>query len=59
MNELKPCPFCGGRAKIVRHDEWGWFQYEVYCEKCDASFNAAFSSEEAAKNCWNRRATDE
>ena len=59
MEELKPCPFCGGKAEIKKHEEWGWFQYEVYCKNCDASFDASFSSKEAARNHWNRRVNDD
>lgn len=33
MIELKPCPFCGGTAKI-RHDYDGNGYSYVECEKC-------------------------
>lgn len=53
MVELKPCPFCGGRAE-VRHNKDG-FSYVVcpadgcYC-RTDGHLN-----DEAAIQSWNRR----
>jgi Lar family restriction alleviation protein len=57
MNELKPCPFCGGKAGWMYQKPIGW----VMCKKCGAS-SATFSDnyEEAdfqqeAIAAWNRR----
>lgn len=56
-NELKPCPFCGGEAWIIRKT-YGfkkkkyWF---VRCECCHATSRAEFT-EIDAKKAWNRRA---
>jgi hypothetical protein len=62
-SELKPCPFCGGKAKVKVCDGSGSFfadigteMYQgrkmthclVLCERWRGVFNA-----------WNRRATDE
>ena len=33
MNELKPCPFCGGKA-LLSHDHAGIEASYVRCEKC-------------------------
>lgn len=62
MIELKPCPFCGGKAKFVdfgfggKHEDWN-----VKCESCEITFwvpgdepGCVTSKEEAAK-FWNRR----
>jgi Lar family restriction alleviation protein len=38
MNELKPCPFCGGQAKLHRWDMEmgeGWILIELFFVKCD------------------------
>ena len=31
-NELKPCPFCGAKAKLAYRLPFSW----VYCTKCGA-----------------------
>lgn len=42
MDELKPCPFCGGKAKFLVkcHSERvisrGW-NFGIYCTKCDVT----------------------
>lgn len=55
--ELKKCPFCGGKARmIVEHD-----QYSVVCDGamwCEAK-QGWFSDEVRAILVWNRRASDE
>jgi hypothetical protein len=41
--ELKPCPFCGGKAYIKlkgkSHGEHFGATYEVGCDECQYSFN--------------------
>lgn len=41
MTELKPCPFCGGEAKVKKapwdRSEEGSSVCEVYCTECHAS----------------------
>ena len=67
MTELKPCPFCGGRARLVRFghqsgtafDDWG-----IECVKCGAmpwAFSVYQYEDQAEihEKCaakWNRRA---
>lgn len=63
MDGLKPCPFCGGTAKM-RHDSDGPGHSYVECEKChmeSVRFMRLFarSSDEDAKTFWNRRMADE
>lgn len=59
MAELKPCPFCGGKAYIDRymqpHEEW-----RVRCLECSARFGryAGLDKKEATE-AWNRRAEDD
>ncbi len=52
-NKLKPCPFCGGKA---RHFEC--LEYVVKCLDCDAE-GPIRETVEAAIEAWNRRAGGE
>lgn len=57
MNELKPCPFCGGKANFKFRNDAVF----VRCDICEAQaklYNASVdwcAKNEAAK-AWNRRA---
>ena len=55
MSDLKPCPFCGGMARLfnVGHRTW-----KVMCVKCLSQTNAHFGELNAIRT-WNRRANDE
>lgn len=55
MNELKPCPFCGVEAEIIRAvKEICWCK----CKKCDVSMPATFNEQNAIEK-WNRRVDDD
>lgn len=63
MTELKPCPFCGGKADYVYNSEavedamgrkWA---YTVVCGRCVTSSGLCFSKEQALK-AWNKRIND-
>lgn len=67
MNELKPCPFCGGEAYAAK-DRYG--KILIGCEKCHLHFGievedgcelvdgwrATFPDVETAVTAWNERA---
>ena len=57
MSELKPCPFCGGEAKISAENFGA--KYFVRCiniKNCLVRpFTISYSTEEEAVNAWNRR----
>ena len=53
MSELKPCPFCGGKAKFVHIFE-NPEKCMVSCRECDGGIDAVFANEEAAAEAWNR-----
>ena len=64
MNEqLKPCPFCGGKAHI-RNDRYAYYETVcVLCEDCGAQSVRKISDGYYGKHClykeivelWNRR----
>ena len=65
MAELKPCPFCGGKA-IELVNLTGDFY--CICEQCKATTkmfglhvtnDSIENAKEKATNAWNRRADDE
>lgn len=51
-NELKPCPFCGGKAWIINFPLSN--TYEVRCINCDMGSWALLTRQEAVDK-WNRR----
>jgi Lar family restriction alleviation protein len=50
--ELKPCPFCGGKAEMVSDFD---DEHYVYCIGCKGGWKTMETPEEAAAE-WNRRA---
>ena len=50
MDELKPCPFCGGEAVLGMDFDW----FYVYCINCQAQIEKTYKEE--AIEAWNRRA---
>ena len=58
MAELKPCPFCGGRAFRYHRKEPFGDSYRVYCgneDCCVQPQTHAYFKKEQAENAWNRR----
>ena len=60
MEELKPCPFCGGEACYEygpgaygrnENERFGWIQ----CRNCHVTTDV-YINEKAAAAAWNRRA---
>lgn len=65
MEELKPCPFCGGKAKIAAATTRTYpnhCKHYCYCSKCYSSgqsfadYNDDGSSLFKAIEAWNQRA---
>lgn len=49
---IKPCPFCGGKAKVYWNDIW---KYEVVkCGTCGAT-TGKFEDNKGSIKAWNRR----
>ena len=65
MTDLKPCPFCGKAAIMLRDDGDGrsgeWWGVGCFASTGDEDcpgFKTSFRSNEAAIGIWNRRAHD-
>lgn len=57
--ELKPCPFCGGRAEVAEIDLPLQPGYYAACNSCDAQMgdsDDAYRDASYAITAWNRRA---
>ena len=60
MSELKPCPFCGGMARVIEHtfyetSDFTSHSYGVECCDCFTKSFQFYKTEEKAINAWNRR----
>ena len=60
QNKLKPCPFCGGEAKLIPCGDQK--ELLVYicseCNKIPEHYDEARYTEWGARRIWNRRAND-
>ena len=68
MDDLKPCPFCGGQAMLITSPSLGIVY--IQCKSCTAMVGRKrkivssmigsefFTSKEKAIEAWNRRADD-
>lgn len=54
MTKLKPCPFCGGKARLVPYGDEHYF---VSCTniKCCATAGRHMQNKDEAIKAWNRR----
>lgn len=63
MENLLPCPFCGGEAEIFDYDpenEVGFHEpYTVQCSNQCCCLGKDFRTREEAAEAWNRRAQPE
>lgn len=57
-NELKPCPFCGGEAKILIHTFHALplpSNVQVGCTKCGCRTDPWYGTKREAIDAWNTR----
>lgn len=58
MNELKPCPFCGGEARIRDFTMVDLEpEIDVFCINCGAQ-TFVYETKDDAIEAWNRRVED-
>lgn len=57
MNELKPCPFCGGEAAIREYSNGFNIWFRVRCDSCGVAQDGIRNGygKEQAVEAWNRR----
>lgn len=58
--DLKPCPFCGGKADIQKEYTDGWSYFGVCCHTEDCRCNSgdiSYVDKVNAITAWNTRAT--
>lgn len=53
--ELKPCPFCGGKAYFVLMLNIHMELNTIKCERCGASIGPLRMGRAGVANMWNRR----
>lgn len=54
LPQLKPCPFCGGKAQLKPMGGKGSTHAWIECSKCEAEINW-YTTLEAAIEAWNQR----
>ena len=65
MSELKPCPFCGGKAELYTHRVICGIDYvNIICKNCrirtmDYEASISYCANDKATEDWNRRAENE
>ena len=57
--KLKPCPFCGGEAKVYRRIfDWETWDYKVECSKCHCAATENYDTKQEAIEEWNTRVAE-
>lgn len=59
-HNLKPCPFCGGRAEMQEaYHSMLSNEYFVKCKRCKAESGRYYKGTYGAAKAWNRRFDNE
>lgn len=53
FKELKPCPFCGGKAGVREHDFYDFFTYSVVCLDCHVETRQFFGGLSSQPQQWD------
>ena len=56
MEKLKPCPFCGGKPKILRNSYTGWYRIVCGCG-CLRKIERSWGKKKTITKYWNSRPT--
>ena len=60
MAELKPCPFCGGEAKLIKCGKEWYVECNSHMFTCyPKPWTGYIDTAEYAIEIWNRRAEDD
>jgi Lar family restriction alleviation protein len=54
LDELKPCPFCGGDAGLGSDDAFDDVTWQAFCKRCHATIERDLADH--AVELWNTRA---
>ena len=54
--ELKPCPFCGGKAELIDVGRYEWF---IKCRRGCVEQTHVYKAKSSAVKAWNRRKSTE
>lgn len=57
LPELKPCPFCGGKAEFASFQPDYMHVHYIRCTKCDMSTGTSHEKLSLQAKKWNRRET--
>ena len=55
MLNLKPCPFCSGKAELAVVSYQAEDRYRVYCPNCGVTTWPRIVTPKLAEKVWNRR----
>ena len=61
LENLKPCPFCGGEAELWRHSTTGHLNRPAWVAcmgRCSVLVSREYGSDAEAITAWNTRASD-
>ena len=54
--ELKPCPFCGGKAELIDVGRYeGRYEWFIKCRRGCVEQSHIYKAKSSAVKAWNRR----